>query len=448
MTILDLRPPRPHQALGLVALGLASCATYNERTAAPLAQFERGEFASARAGFLDRAGAPFLEGAEAGMAAFLDADFDGALEHFDMAVLASKDAEERALLGVSNLSETLLTLTVNESQSEYEGEGFERVMVHAMLGLCYLAKGRADAVLVEARRIDELLTGEEQLYEKEYRAGGLGHLLSAIAYELVGKPNDALIDYERMREKDLGGDLVERAIERLDPDRRSGLAGEEYEQYVRDRKRPSIVVIAGLGMGPWKHEHTLRVPTDGGVFAVSVPSFEGGHAPTDTLELVFPEASTAVRTSVVENVADVARENLEDRIAMLSARSVARGLFKRQLADQLRDNEDGAILGAAVDIFTIATERADLRAWRTLPRTWVAARAFVPADEPVLVELREVGGDAVRLGRFRLVEGETMFVLARALDSGLVAHVVGGEHVEITSTEPDPEAGADARQDP
>jgi len=130
---------------------------------------------------------------------------------------------------------------------------------------------------------------------------------------------------------------------------------------------------------------------------------------------------------VIEDVAAVAGENLDDRIAWLAARSAARGLLKRQLADQMRDNKNGQALGFLVDMFTIATERADLRAWRTLPRLWVAARAFVPPDEFVSIELSEVGGETVSLGRFRMLEGETMFVIARSTDGGLVAHVLGGE---------------------
>ena len=65
-------------------------------------------------------------------------------------------------------------------------------MLHSLLGMCYLARGAPDDVLVEARRVDQLLTAEQQLYDTDYRAGGLGHLLSAIAYELVGQARRGL----------------------------------------------------------------------------------------------------------------------------------------------------------------------------------------------------------------------------------------------------------------
>ncbi len=43
--------------------------------------------------------------------------------------------------------------------------------------------------------------------------------------------------------------------------------------------------------------------------------------------------------------------------------------------------------------------------------------------------LRTADGGTISLGTFRLEEDETMFILGRALGSGLTAHVIGGEQV-------------------
>ncbi|MEM9803540.1 MAG: hypothetical protein AAGA20_24700, partial [Planctomycetota bacterium] len=347
---------------------------------------------------------------------------------------AARDAEQRALLGLDSITDEVLSLMINEGQATYEGEGYERVMLHAVLGMCYLTRGDPYEVLVEARRVDELLTGEQQLYETEYRAGGIGHLLSAIAYELVGKPDEAYIDYLRMYEKGLGEDLVESALLRLS---RTLGRTDELEHWraqfgaesgeVPSRDAPSIVLLGGLGMGPAKNEARIDIPIDGGIFSWAIPQMGTGWSPTQGLELVFPDHGVRLRSSLVEDVATVARKNLADRIGWLAARSAARGLLKRELARNLKDDEDTEWLGYALEIFNIATERADLRAWRTLPQKWVGARAFLPIDEPVAIELAMDDGQTVSLGTYRLQPGETMFVIARALGSGLHAHVVGGE---------------------
>ncbi len=447
--------PRPgHQAAGplaraigplisttgslALALSLGACATYNDRVEAPVRAFEAGDFTAAEAMFVEveSSGSPFLSAAEAGTSAFVGGDFEGALDHLHGAEDAVRDVEERAVIGGEAITEDLLSLVINEGQKAYVGEGYERVMLHSMLGMCYLARGAPDDVLVEARRVDQLLTAEEQLYDADYRAGGLGHLLSAIAYELVGKPGEAFIDYKRMLEKGVGGELTTSALRRLGA--RLGRLDEldlSEEGEAAPRDWPSVVLVGGLGMGPVKREIRIDVPIDGGVFAWAVPDFDGGTSPASALDVVLPGRSMRVRASEVENVAAVAEQNLKDRIAWLAVRSAVRGLLKRQAAEQLRKNSDTEWLALAMDVFTIASERADLRTWRTLPQRWVAARIFLPPGEEVALELATDAGAAVELGSFRLQREETMFILARALQSGITAHVIGGEKLSAAQPE-------------
>lgn len=419
-----------------LSLSLSACATYNDRVEAPVRAFEAGDFVAAEAMFQDVAspGSPFLSSAEAGTSAFVGGDFDRALDLLHGAEDAVREVEERAVIGEEAITEDLLSLVINEGQKAYVGEGYERVMLHSMLGMCYLAQGAPDDVLVEARRVDQLLTAEEQLFDADYQAGGLGHLLSAIAYELVGKPGEAFIDYKRMLEKGVGGELTTSALRRLGA--RLGRLdeldlSEEGEAVPRDW--PSVVLVGGLGMGPVKREIRIDVPIDGGVFAWAVPAFDGGTSPASALDVVLPGRSMRVRASEVENVAAVAEQNLKDRIAWLAVRSAVRGLLKRQAAEQLRKNSDTEWLALAMDVFTIASERADLRTWRTLPQRWVAARIFLPPGEDVALELATDAGAAVELGSFRLEREETMFILARALQSGITAHVIGGEKLAAPS---------------
>ncbi len=386
------------------------------------------------------------------MAAFVGGDFEGALVQFHLAQAASESIDERAALGLSSLGQSVASLALNEGQQDYMGEGYERVMMHAMLGLSYLAQGRAEDVLVEARRVDEMLTSEQELYDTDYGAGGIGHLMSAMAYELIGKPGEAYIDYQRLQEKGLGGSLVTSALLRLAastnrPDDLQRFTEEFGEGQEVPEGWPSVVVIAGLGIGPAKAEFKLDVPLPDGVFSMAVPKFAEGRSPTEALELRFPESNTRVRTAVIENVSQVAKKNLSDRTTALAIRSAGRGLLKRQLADQVRDNKRGQALGLLADAFTIFSERADLRAWRTLPDSWVAARAFLPPNESVAIQLAEIGGDVVPLGTFQLLEGETMFILARSLHSGLVAHTVGGELIEAAPEFTSSRAGTAPRRE-
>lgn len=427
----------------LVAVASTGCASYPERTQGALLSFESGSFEQARSSYadFDTTRCAFLSGAEAGMAAFCNGDWDGAIEYLGRAASVTEEIEREALLSPQNLSESLVSFAVSETASEYVGEGYERVMLHAHLALAYLAKGDFVAARVEVKQANALLETEEELYDKDYQAGGLGHLISAIVYELEGSPDDAYIDYKRLQAKGLGGGLVGRSLVRLATQlgRDDELPSWE-ERFGVDVERPDdaaeIVLIAGLGMGPVKRAKTLPIPTPDGLLQWSVPAFQGRAHPVGALELSVAGSGVAVETALIEDVARVSQENLDDRIGWLATRSAVRAVLKRELTKSLR-KEYGAFGQLAGDLFTAITERADLRAWQTLPSSYHAARLWL-APGAHRVELRALGGASLDLGEFELIPGETMFILARTLGGRIFTHTVGGSPLPVELSEPEP----------
>ena len=376
--------PRAAPVLTLLACaGLAAaCQTYPQRTAGALTSFDRGAFDEAWSAFSDpeTTKSEFLRHAEAGMVALANGEWDRAQGALQAAADEVREIEEQALIGPENLGNELLALTLNEGFAPYAGEGFERVQLHAALAMTYLAQGNLDGVWVEARRANQLLESEEQLYEKSYAAGGLGHFVSALSYELLEQYDQAYIDYRRMVEKDVGVELAGKALVRLGT--RLGYRDDTedwIERFGPDPARPegaaSVVVLAGVGLGPFKREITLPVPTGDGILQWSVPDFERRPQAIEKLVLRSIDLGS-VETSVIENVAVVSEQNLSDRIGWLAARSAVRGIMKREVTQHLEKQYDavGAVAGT---VFTLFTERADLRAWQTLPDTWQAARLWV-----------------------------------------------------------------------
>ena len=432
MSTLLTRLARSRSIL-LIALG-TSCASYSERTEDALHDFQSGHFERAERAYsdVDEIDSAFLSGAEAGTVALVAGQWDRALEHFGRAVAAVRDIEGRALAGTERLGEAVASWALNDTALAYQGEGFERVYVHCGLALAYLAKGRRDDVYVEARLANELLESEERLYETKYEAGGWGHLISAVTYELIGDKDDAFIDYERMAEKGVGTALAGRALVRLARElgRTDELARLESE-HGPDSERPvgaaSIVCLAGVGLGPYKVESVLPIPTGDGLFQMAVPGYAVRPQPVTAVRLVERASGVSVRSDLIENVTKIARENLEDRLLWIATKSAARGLLKRELTQQLEKEYDelGLIAG---DLFTFLTERADLRAWLTLPDSYQACRMFVPPGAHGLT-LEAVGGESVDLGTYALDPGETMLVFARTLGTRLHAHVIGGKTV-------------------
>lgn len=425
--------PFARLALGLVLMAnTLGCASYSSRTEEALEGFRRGDIELSVGDYQDEdvTGSKFLSGVEAGTVLFAAGRFDEAKSAFESAEERVKDIEGRALVSASDLGESLSSWVLNDTTQAYEGEGFERVYLHVFLGLCYLTEGKLEDVLVEVRRANELLETEEELYKRKYGAGGLGHFLSAVTYETLGEPDEAFIDYRRMADKGVGTELAGPAMVRIaKQNHRDDVLGELTARYgdleVPPADAASIVVIAGVGLGPYKEERGISVETLDGLLQVAAPVFERRGQPVGNLRLRLDGGEGSIRTAAVEEVYKVAEENLDDRVFKIAAKSVARTVAKRELTKKLED--DHGVLGRlAGDLFTAATERADLRFWQTLPDTWQAARLFVsPGEHGLTLEAGPAG--SIDLGRFKLEPGETMFVLARTVDDQLYAHAIGGQ---------------------
>jgi hypothetical protein len=440
-------------SLGALLLLVSACASYPERTDTALRDFERGHMSNAIDAFQDvrTTGSEFLSGVEAGTVALAAGEWDVAIEQLGRAHYVVEDAERSALISPESLGDTLLSWTLNESQQTYYGEGFERVQLHVGLALAYLAKGDLEGARVEVRLSNQLLESEEKLYSKEYRAGGLGHLLSAITYELANEPDEAYIDYERMEQKGVGTEIAGRALVRLAKRLHRDDARDMWiEKYGDSAEMPashaSIVLVAAVGLGAYKREILLPIPTPDGLLQWAVPTYESHPQPISYLELRVQDSDPSVRTALLENVAQVAKENLDDRIAWLATKSAVRAVIKRELTQQLEEQAGGwgRLLG---DLFTFVTERADLRCWRTLPDTWQAARAFLPAGKHE-ISVAADSGQVATLGTFELEPGETMFVFVRTAGTQLHVHPIGGRRVDTSDAPSDPSAEASLDANP
>ncbi|MBJ02164.1 MAG: hypothetical protein CMK00_04745 [Planctomycetes bacterium] len=424
-------------AMAVLATVLAaSCASYPDKTADAMVAFESGRLAGAQALFAaqETTDSPFLRGAEAGTVALARGQWKTAVEELGAAAAVVEEAEDAALVSPEAAGKALLQWTVNESWQAYLGEGYERVYLHGGLALAYLALGQLEDVLVEVKRGNALLEAEEELYESSYGAGGLGHFLSAVAYELMGEREEAFIDYRRLEAKNQGQPLVGRALVRLAREtQQRDLEASLAERYGADFERPrdaaSIVVIAGVGLGPRKAADTMDVVTEGGLLRWSVPRLVGRPQPVSHLELAV-DGAPGIRTSVIEQVTRVARANLQDRLGWLATRSVVRSFLKLHLTETLEDKYRGwgRVLG---DLISLTTERADLRAWQTLPDTWQACRLFIAPGAHAL-SLAADGGRSADLGTRELNAGETVFVLARSIGRRLYAYTIGGRPVALS----------------
>ncbi|HLG22338.1 MAG TPA: hypothetical protein VI382_05955 [Candidatus Manganitrophaceae bacterium] len=318
--------------------------------------------------------------------------------------------EELYTQSVSTHAGALLT---NDNLLPYEGEDFEKVLIHLFSALNYASMGQWDEALVEARRVDARLNLLNDRYSPKsvYKEDAFARYLSGILYEARGESNDAFISYRKAYEafqeyqkfyrtpipERIGSDLITLSkILRLREEQ------EEYKkafpQSVSQATAPAseqegeMVIVAYGGRSPIKEDYFIDAPVpdgSGGVYMlrVALPKFVPQPSQVDSVEVVLQKGETTLRRrfDLLEDITAIAKKNLEDRIGRISGKAIARATAK-YLAGRTAKREakkrggEGAELltGFLSNVYSVASEQADKRSWRTLPGRIYLARISLP----------------------------------------------------------------------
>ena len=351
---------------------------------------------------------------------------------------SSTDLEEGELLieklyGTS-VTEAMASMLVNDMSMSYTGEDFEQVMVHIIKELNYLYKHDLQGAMVEARKVNTRLVQLSDKYGKEgvYKQDAFARYLAAFAREAEQDYNGAYIDYKKAYQafewygKHYGMSMplmIKEDLLRLsrwvgfdDEYRhwRKAFGDDIPEPGRRSRQRSELLLVIYDGMVPVKHTRYVAKPIedpDGNPYTLKVafPVFEPRLPVISRVRLGLPDGQVAV-SQLMEPLAAIAIQNLEQRIGLIMVKAIARATAKYIAAYQVRKVARSQLVNLATNIFTFVTERADTRSWRTLPNRFHLLRVCLPAGQHDL-ELRLVSleGEARPGGRplsVSLKEGE------------------------------------------
>ena len=89
------------------------------------------------------------------------------------------------------------SIVANDNLIPYQGERFERVLMHIFQVLNYLGLGEGREALVEVRRIDTLFHDDIDGASKKYLRNPFATYLSGLVWQANGKQDDARIDFKR-----------------------------------------------------------------------------------------------------------------------------------------------------------------------------------------------------------------------------------------------------------
>jgi hypothetical protein len=362
--------------------------------------------------------------------------------------LAAAEDKIESLYAVS-ISQEASSFLLNDNTLSYEGEDFEKVMINVVAALNYALLGQWDDALVEARKVDHKLTLLNDRYEKKnvYKEDALARYLSGILYEAKGEINDAFISYRNAYEafqdynknyktpipSFIGPDLL-RTSEALglneeEEEYRRAFPGMDWEKEESLSQKGEAIFLAYVGLSPVKIDRFVDIPIpdgQGGIYPVRLAFPRFVQQPLRTREVEVRIDDRSVRGEIVEDVGAIADKNLDDRIARIAAKEIARATAKataslkiRQEAAKSGDPGKQLLANLSTDLFSLLSEKADKRSWRTLPDEILLSRIPLEPGSHILgVRYLDAQGRVLQERAFplSLKAGEKRFVIDRVMN--------------------------------
>ncbi|MBN2298079.1 MAG: hypothetical protein JXM72_05770 [Deltaproteobacteria bacterium] len=384
-------------------------------------------------------------------------EFALSAQEFERAAEKIRIFEDRALISATKSTSQVGSLIINEQIMPYEGEDFEKVLVHGFDAVNYLMMGDLEGARVEIRNA---YTRQKELYEKHYRelekakqssaetdwnrsfrtadpegydllkitAGSVlsiyqnafAYYISSLVYELGNEPDEAYIDLKKAIDAAPGSRSIQGDLIRLSRELNFIEDTEKWEEKYGKREMTAsdavdVFVIFTHGLAPYKEAVNFPIPVPkGGIVFASMPVYR--FTPLSVHRAAVRYEGNYHETSAVSNIDAIAARNLLDKFPILFAKQVVRTYLKARITGELSD-QFGAVGAVAGSLASAITEQADLRTWSCLPKEIQVARVFVPRGTSGIT--LECTQDSMK-GTVDVPEGaKHLIVLCRATDAGL-----------------------------
>jgi len=397
---------------------------YTEVAAGGMRAFNQGRFDAAAEQFksirkADRDHA-FLGHAEIGMAKHVGGDPGGAIESWLKADRVRQEFGDRPTISGRTLGEGFVSALVNEKALPYDGEDFEVALLHGMMAWDFLRLGNLDGAMVEVLRGYQVQQQAEGRYGNKYGMNRFSRYIAAVVQEVDANYDEAEIDLKQLAEELPGNAAVEYALGRV-----QRLQSPEASE---ERGWAQVVVVHEGGRMPRKIPQEVQYSTKRSLGRISIPSFGPPALPRSGLS-VSVGGETVGKTVLIEDVYEVAKANLDDRMGWMLTKGLGRAAAKTILVDQAakqverkHGEELGFLVGVVGSFLQFATERADLRSWGTLPQQIEVLRAPIqPGEHSLTVQLP--GSGAIDLGIHSFQVGRPVLVTVRSLGGRVYAQV-------------------------
>lgn len=279
-------------------------------------------------------------------------------------------------LALNNLTDAMVNIRRANNQQQYIKQQHYKALVAAQKsadgkGFHYHQKDYAKYFAQTSAAAGKIKSAFEN---------GFTYYLSSIAYQANGQDNSAFVaikdalsvqpDNQFIRQQlfdvleQRGGSSAEIASYQ----RKFGL---KHKPVVMTRDHAKVVVVYEQGLVPAPQALSIPVPIpiDGNlqVQMVSIPIYKEDKEAVPVLKIKVNHDAWQ-QTQVAVNVAQLAAKSLLENYPMIITRAVLRLIAKAALV-QTSEKQAGVVGGIVAQLWSLATAKADLRAWLTLPHT-------------------------------------------------------------------------------
>ncbi|MBN8554602.1 MAG: hypothetical protein J0L93_04080 [Deltaproteobacteria bacterium] len=342
------------------------------------------------------------------------------------------------LSGYISLGEQSVTLLTNEKQTVYQGEDFEKVLIHLYLGLNFLNLKNYEAALVETRKVNEILFKMISESARPYELNAFAKYLGALLFENDRNDNDALVSYRETLKLDpsleqkfpvLGQDLM-RIL------KRQGMTG-ELEEFKKkfgneswekakkslDNRDGAAVLLFESGKSPEKYssrERHLKAGKGGTLLEVAIPVAYYKNRPTQIQSAILSVGGQKAQTVILNDIERTAIEQLKDRMGRAMAKALLTAGVKAGIATGIGKATNNSDLGVLAGIALFLSSEADTRSWLLLPGELQVAKIFL-APGKYQAKVFYIDGSGKDLGSevipdVEIKSNRNTFIQSRSLD--------------------------------
>ncbi len=336
-----------------------------------------------------------------------------------------------------SISQGAASLLLSDNVLSYDGEEYENVYLNAFKALNFLHQNDLESALVESRRIafkleqlDIRLNGLASVLSAKdstdianwepnkvnVQSSALSRYLSTVLFAKTGKFDDARIEFDRLK------------ISLTEQDEIRRFYGPDINNLpdLYDQSSYNVLLSAFTGVAPLKDQEDFRLffGENDLYIKFSIPKMYMYDTQVNNIRVVVDDEEEYY-LNMIEEMDAVAADIFYAKRPIIYARALARSVLKATGTSAItkrarKEGEGWGLLSFLLGIIgQEVSEKADLRAWQTLPgQSWLQVIQLPPGEHLVRMQYLDYNDRVLHESRKKItIDGRTRLELVESIYS-------------------------------